>query len=70
LYEKGQQNEAQVEKDRLEEKQRAEKRLRDARGETFAPKYFEPTAGEDEGFDGWTFKGRYWTERAKKITGD
>lgn len=61
--EKGEYDLAATEKNRVEEKQRARRREREASGEEFVPRWFrkarEPLTGEDF----WEFKGEYWKTR-------
>jgi hypothetical protein len=56
-YENGDIDTAIAEKDRLEEKQRAAKRLRDEANEVWSPKWFGLCEGE------WRYKGGYWKQR-------
>ena len=51
---------AATEKNRLEDKQRRAKKLRDEIGEEYSPKWFVHLDAEDE----WVYKGGYW--EAKK----
>lgn len=57
---------AAIEKNRVEEKQRAKRREREAKGEEFEPKWFTkakcPTTGESY----WAFNRRYWQAREQK----
>ncbi|KAE8450215.1 hypothetical protein EG329_006642 [Mollisiaceae sp. DMI_Dod_QoI] len=61
---------AATEKNRVEEKQRAKRREREAKGEEFVPLWFHkakcPTTGEAY----WHFNGKYWKEREKASTGE
>jgi hypothetical protein len=61
---------AATEKNRVEEKQRARRRQREADGEEFVPQWFTkakcPTTGESY----WKFDGKYWEERNKAGTGE
>lgn len=60
---------AAVEKNRVEEKQRAARRMREAKGEEFAPRWFtkarDPTTGEDY----WHFNHEYWKIRDEVAEG-
>lgn len=54
---------AATEKNRVEEKQRAKRREREARGEEFVPKWFSKATDEVTGEEFWRSNGRYWTVR-------
>jgi hypothetical protein len=60
---------AATEKNRVEEKQRARRRKREADGDEFIPQWFTkakcPTTGEEY----WQFDGKYWNEREKAPSG-
>jgi len=61
---------AASEKNRVEEKQRAKRREREANGEEFVPKWFERATCETTGEVYWKFTGDYWKEREKALTGE
>ncbi len=54
------------EKHRLEEEQRAKRKLRESKGETYVPKYFTSTNDATWGHR-WVYIGNYWEEREKRI---
>ncbi|CAD6575721.1 MAG: hypothetical protein ASARMPREDX12_007456 [Alectoria sarmentosa] len=54
---------AATEKNRVEEKQRAKRREREARGEEFVPKWFSKRRCEVTGEEYWVTNGRYWRVR-------
>lgn len=54
---------AATEKNRVEEKQRARRREREAKGEEFVPKWFEKARDEVTGEEFWKSNGRYWGVR-------
>lgn len=56
---------AATEKNRLEEAQRARRRVREARGEEFKPAWFTKARCEISGEEYWQFNGKYWEEREK-----
>lgn len=56
---------AATEKNRVEEKQRAARRVREARGEEFKPKWFEKKLDKVIGEEYWETNGRYWKAREK-----
>lgn len=57
---------AATEKNRLEEKQRAKRREREAAGEEWAPRWFKKARDEVTGEEYWQLSADYWTEREKK----
>ncbi|RDL41016.1 uncharacterized protein BP5553_00995 [Venustampulla echinocandica] len=61
---------AATEKNRVEEKQRARRRVREANGEEFQPMWFSKTKCPITGEAYWKFNGNYWTERQKALTGE
>jgi hypothetical protein len=63
--EDGQYDRAATEKNRVEEKQRARRREREANGEEFVPRWFEKGRCEVTGEEYWVFNGEYWSEREK-----
>lgn len=64
--EKGDVKKAAQEKHVLEEKQRDERRKREASGKAWTPRYFKIVKDED-GDDFWEYQGGYWEEREKRI---
>jgi hypothetical protein len=60
---------AAIEKNRVEEKQRARRRKREADGEEFIPQWFTKTKCPTTGVEYWHFEGKYWEEREKAPTG-
>ncbi len=54
---------AATEKNRVEEKQRAKRREREANGEEFVPKWFSKAKDEVTGEEYWKTNGRYWRIR-------
>jgi len=64
--EKGDVKKAAQEKHVLEEKQRDERRKREASGKAWTPRYFKLVKDED-GDDFWEYQGGYWEEREKRI---
>ncbi|KAI1778879.1 oxysterol binding protein [Hypoxylon cercidicola] len=61
---------AASEKNRLEEAQRARRKIRQQNGEEFTPAWFEKTRCEITGVEHWKFNGKYWTQREKYGSGD
>jgi hypothetical protein len=57
---------AASEKTRLEEKQRAEKKTRDAAGEHWEPKYYKKVDDPEHGHR-YVYVGKYWEEREERI---
>ncbi|RSL73186.1 hypothetical protein CEP54_000466 [Fusarium duplospermum] len=53
------------EKNRLETAQRGRRRIREERGEEFAPAWFYKTRCEITGEEYWQFSGKYWEQRDK-----
>eukprot|EP01135_Chromosphaera_perkinsii_P001089 Nk52_evm39s158 gene=Nk52_evmTU39s158 len=67
LYEDGHLDRAQDMKTMLEEKQRAARRMREAKGETWTPRWFELRNQADTGLSVWERRGDlYWEERSKQ----
>jgi hypothetical protein len=56
---------AAEEKHRLEEKQRAARRIREETGETWSPVWFEYKLDEDLNISYFTYNGRYWNAKLK-----
>ncbi|KAG4222187.1 hypothetical protein PC116_g29339 [Phytophthora cactorum] len=61
---------AASEKNRLEEAQRARRKMRQQTGEEFSPAWFEKATCEITGVEYWKFNGKYWTQREKFGSGD
>jgi hypothetical protein len=60
---------AATEKNRVEEKQRAKRRDREANGEEFVPHWFSKAKCPISGESYWAFNGKYWKEREKALSG-
>jgi hypothetical protein len=60
---------AATEKNRLEEKQRAKRRWREQRGESFVPRWFTKATCEVTGEEYWKFSGEYWEMRERVANG-
>lgn len=54
---------AATEKNRVEEKQRATRRMREQHGEEFVPKWFSKGVCETTGEEYWVFNHQYWKTR-------
>ncbi|OHE96643.1 oxysterol-binding protein [Colletotrichum orchidophilum] len=54
---------AAEEKNRLEEAQRARRKMREEKGVEFRPAWFEKTTCEITGEEYWKFNGKYWQQR-------
>lgn len=63
--EDGQYDFAATEKNRVEQKQRKTRQLRESRGEEFVPHWFHKSKCPISGEEFWEFNGRYWEERLK-----
>ncbi|KAH8811384.1 oxysterol-binding protein-like protein [Xylogone sp. PMI_703] len=61
---------AATEKNRVEEKQRAKRREREAKGEEFSPRWFSKAKDLTTGEMYWKFNHEYWKEREKALTGE
>jgi hypothetical protein len=61
---------AATEKNRVEEKQRATRREREARGEHFEPRWFSKGRCETTGEEYWVFNHEYWQTRDKVAKGE
>ncbi|GAP92522.1 putative oxysterol-binding protein [Rosellinia necatrix] len=61
---------AASEKNRLEEAQRARRKVRQQHGEEFNPAWFEKTTCEVTGVEYWKYNGQYWIQREKFGNGD
>jgi hypothetical protein len=61
---------AASEKNRVEERQRARRRQREAAGEEYTSPWFEKRKCAVSGVDYWHFNGKYWDERAKAGEGE
>lgn len=57
------------EKHRVEEKQRAKRREREAKGEEFKPRWFSKAKCETTGEEYWQFNGEYWIMRDEVANG-
>lgn len=62
-YENGDVDLAAAEKHRLEELQRARRRLRKQNKEEFTPRWFKLERNEDTGEEMWKYLGGYWETR-------
>ncbi|KAI9721710.1 MAG: hypothetical protein M1812_002045 [Candelaria pacifica] len=60
---------AATEKNRVEEKQRAKRREREAEGEEFEPRWFTKSKHEATGEEFWAFNGEYWKVREEAAAG-
>jgi len=60
---------AAVEKNRLEESQRARRKIREQHGEEFVPRWFRKERCETTGEVFWKFNGEYWPTREKVGSG-
>jgi oxysterol-binding protein 1 len=60
---------AATEKNRVEEKQRAKRRWRETRGESFVPRWFAKAKCEVTGEEYWKFNGEYWDMRERVANG-
>ncbi|KAI8913573.1 Oxysterol-binding protein [Gorgonomyces haynaldii] len=66
LYEEGNVNAAEQEKQRLEQKQREFRKLLEANGTRWTPEFFELQDDElSEGGKAWVYKGNYWNRRGQ-----
>jgi hypothetical protein len=66
--ERGDLDEAEIWKAKLEEKQRLRRKELEERGETYKPRWFVRVEGGDDGEEVWKLKAGkegYWEERAK-----
>jgi len=63
--EKGDTSTAGAQKHAIEEKQRAARRDREAKGITYVPKYFKKSTNDD-GKEVWEYMGGYWESRGQK----
>lgn len=68
--EDGEYDTAAVEKNRVEEKQRAKRREREAKGEEFEPRWFKKAKDPVTGEEYWQFNGKYWKQRDKVGRGE
>jgi len=60
---------AATEKNRLEEGQRARRKIREQMGEEFTPRWFRKQVCETTGEEYWHFSGDYWKNRTEKGPG-
>lgn len=68
--EEGRYNDAAEEKHRVEEKQRAARRLREQAGTSYHPRYFKQEVHPVTGKEYWKYTGAYWPLRAAKDLAD
>jgi len=61
--EEGEYDFAAVEKNRVEEAQRARRRVREAKGEEFVPRWFRKARHPVTGEEYWDFNHEYWSIR-------
>ena len=57
---------AASEKHRLEENQRARRRIAEEKNESYTPRYFEHKEAPGTGEMIWSFNGQYWKDRSNK----
>ncbi|KAJ3148513.1 Oxysterol-binding protein- protein 3 [Geranomyces michiganensis] len=62
MYEEGRADEAEAEKQRLEQKQRNYRKELEMAGKSWTPQWFTPAAGAA---DQWKYKGGYWEKRGR-----
>ena len=67
--EEGEYDFAATEKNRVEEGQRARRRLREAKGEEFEPRWFRKSRHSITGEEFWEFGGEYWGVRDEVVEG-
>ncbi|TKA64506.1 Oxysterol-binding protein C2F12.05c [Friedmanniomyces simplex] len=67
--EEGEYDFAAVEKNRVEEGQRARRRAREARGEEFVPRWFRKARHPVTGEEYWDFRQEYWRVREEVAEG-
>jgi hypothetical protein len=67
--EEGEYDFAAVEKNRVEEGQRARRRVREAKGEEFEPRWFSKANHPVTGEEYWLFNHKYWSTRDAVIEG-
>lgn len=60
---------AATEKNRVEEKQRAVRKIREQNGEEFKPMWFEKAVDKTSGEEYWKFNNKYWRERERAGSG-
>ncbi|KAJ3022422.1 Oxysterol-binding protein- protein 3 [Thoreauomyces humboldtii] len=68
MYEEGRADEAEAEKQRLEQKQREYRKVLETRGEQWHPQWFSPvpaTSSAPGEENAWQYKGGYWENRGK-----
>jgi hypothetical protein len=61
---------AATEKNRVEEKQRATRRQREAEGKEFVPRWFSKGRCETTGEEYWVFNHEYWQVRDRVAKGE
>jgi len=64
--ERGNISEATKAKHELEQRQRAQRRVRQELKLTYKPQYFELRTAGENGFKYWHFNGKYWTDREQR----
>ncbi|KAI9106236.1 Oxysterol-binding protein [Phlyctochytrium arcticum] len=70
MYEEGRDEEAEAEKQRLEQKQREYRKQLEAQGISWSPSWFDLRPEENQpGQQAWQFKGGYWEKRGDFETG-
>ncbi|KAJ3163796.1 Oxysterol-binding protein- protein 3 [Geranomyces variabilis] len=62
MYEEGRADEAEAEKQRLEQKQRDYRKQLETAGKSWTPQWFTPAAGAA---DQWKYNGGYWEQRGR-----
>jgi hypothetical protein len=67
--EEGEYDFAATEKTRVEEGQRARRRVREAKGEEFSPRWFTKAKHEVTGEEYWKFNHEYWRIRNEVAEG-
>jgi hypothetical protein len=63
LYENGKCDEADKEKERLENKQREARKVLESQGGAYSPKWFEQKGDGDSAY--WSYKGGYFEKRGQ-----
>ncbi|KAI9340771.1 Oxysterol-binding protein-domain-containing protein [Zopfochytrium polystomum] len=66
MYEEGRVDDAEKEKQRLEQKQREYRKRLEAEGKRWEPQFFELKPNEGGGEATWTYRGGYWEKREKR----
>jgi hypothetical protein len=66
MFEEGKADEAEAEKQRLEQKQRETRKIMEAAGKQWVPRWFEPVKDSNtETGQAWVYKGGYWESRGR-----